>query len=127
MKINWISNESPIQMKNWHHNPEIQSDFNRAANILQKRNECQKAEIRKIDSSELESIIKDRYQGLDKWKRVARINRNLLFTEYFKVKNPVVLGDLEHEKLSEDFVVYRRVPNSLRNIEDTVNIEIHPY
>lgn len=87
MKINWISNESPIQMKNWHHNPEIQSDFNRAANILQKRNECQKAEIRKIDSSELESIIKDRYQGLDKWKRVARINRNLLLQNTSKLKS----------------------------------------
>ena len=125
MKVDWISNESPIQMKNWDHSPEIQSDFTRAANILQERNKRQKAEILKINSFELESIIKDRYQGLDKWKRLARNNNTLLFTEYFKIKNPVVLGDLEHEKKSEDFVVYRRVPNSLRNIEDTVDIEIY--
>ena len=124
MKSNWVFNESPIMMKSWDSNFNVQSDFNKAVNILKQRNSRQNINILKMDEFELESIIKDRYQGLDKWKRIAKLSTSLYFYEYFSVKNPVVLGDLTHERKSEDYVVYRRVPNSLRNIEDEIDIEI---
>jgi len=126
METYWVSNTSPVQIKEWDHRKDVQDDFNRAANTLLERNRYQ-SEIARIDESELEAIIRDKYQGLDKWKKLARISNNLLFVEYYKVKNPVILGDLEHEKNNEDFVVYRRVPNSLRNIEDTIEIDISFY
>lgn len=126
MKANWVTDESASQMKNWDHDYSIQDDFKKAESILLNRNRTQSIDILKMNDSELESILEDRYQGLDKWKKLAK-NGNLLFAEYTGVINPVVLGDLEREKKSDDFVVYRRVPSSLRNIEDEVDIIIYNY
>ncbi|WP_457628133.1 DISARM system helicase DrmA [Persephonella sp.] len=124
-KHNWTSEESAQLVKNWDHDRDIQHDFYNAMEKLLERNNRQKL---KMDPVELESIIKDRNQGLDKWKKIAREKDSILFVEYIQVRNPVVLGDIEHEKIKgEDFVVYRRVPNSLRNIEDTIEIDVSFY
>lgn len=61
---------------------------------------------------------------LDRWKIIAnRSGASLEYVEYFRATVPVVLGDPAHERAGLN-VVFRNVPQSLRDIEETITFEI---
>ena len=70
----------------------------------------------------ISEISKTFNRYMDKWKKIAKQDNELRFSEYnpfHDLKYNVVLGDLAHE--SEDLeVVYENAPQSLREIEETI-------
>jgi len=59
---------------------------------------------------------------LDRWWAIAGIHPNLKYMEYRNPQNPVVLGDSEHVH-AHLAVVYKSVPQSLRDVEETTGIQ----
>jgi hypothetical protein len=61
---------------------------------------------------------------LDRWENIARSKGEALeYVEYFKANKPVVLGDPAHEHAGLK-VVFRDVPQSMRDIEETITFRI---
>jgi hypothetical protein len=120
----WIPRESAVKMKDYDSRATIKADVNYAAEKLIERNNAQRDILKYPDNIKHTIMGKE---GITKWKEMARTKNNLVFNEYATYNrkyNPVVLGDIEHEKKGDDFVVYLRVPQSLRSIEENIDIDI---
>lgn len=101
----------------------MHSDIDYAISCIIERNSKQPQE-QQIDGVYLENLLRDRYQGTDRWKNIARQYSDIRFVDY-NGSSTVVLGDMKHEQtVGEHRIVYRRVPGSLRNVEGTVEIRI---
>ena len=91
--------------------------------LVRNRAEVQPAG-RRPDPTIVESEI---MAALDRWLVVARRRTpTLIYWEYTGGDPPrhdVVLGDLWHERQGRD-VVFRNVPQSLRDVEETLGIEV---
>ncbi|WAM36581.1 DISARM system helicase DrmA [Caldicellulosiruptor acetigenus] len=60
---------------------------------------------------------------LDRWKIISNTSGDTLkYAEYFRTTSDVVLGDPPHERAGFR-VVFRNVPQSLRDIEETITFE----
>lgn len=74
-----------------------------------------------------DSVRQEIEAALDAWHLVARrVNQSLAYWEYRPGGRPiydVVLGDLWHERSGRE-VVYANAPQSLRDVEETIGIEV---
>lgn len=62
-------------------------------------------------------------EKLDRWRELAiKHGQGLRYFEYFSATSPVVLGDPRHVRADLD-VVFANVPQSLRDIEETITIK----
>jgi len=74
------------------------------------------------DVDKVDDILKNLDSQVDSWETVSKMDANLHFYEYIykgKPKHNVVLGDPAHENSTNIETVYKNVPQSLREIEDT--------
>ena len=68
------------------------------------------------------TTLKHMKSELDRWKQVAELNNDILYSESSSARLPehaVVLGDLAHAAQGLD-VAFENAPNSLREVESTV-------
>lgn len=98
--------------------PEIKPEIDRIVKFFERRGQ-QQPEMRRTPDNLIEGIFNSK---IDRWSIFAHKYGNLIFAEYGMVTKPVVLGDPEHEygKLP---VVYRNVPQSLRDVEEMTKFE----
>lgn len=105
---------------------QVNNFLDRVVDIFLNRNSSQPQDLQ-ADRSYLEGMLRGRENGFDRWQEVAAANSSgdscgLQYIEHFSVKSDVVLGDLQHERAGRR-CVYRRVPSSLRTVEEEIEIE----
>ena len=86
--------------------------------------------LRDMDFSEekINSILSKFDYEVLKWKECARLTDSLYYYEYIvnnvKPRHDVVLGDPIHEVDSKLETVYKNAPQSLREVEDTLEFSV---
>lgn len=105
---------------------QVNDVIDRVVNIFLDRNRSQPKHLQ-AEESYLEGMLRGRENGFDRWREVADRNDSegecrLRYIEYFRVESDVVLGDLQHERAGRE-CVYKRVPTSLRTVEEEIEIE----
>ncbi len=112
--IPWSLEDSARKMFSHRNSPDLKKVI-RAFEVKAGR---QPQELKHLSSDVLEYIK----AGLDTWKRVAADNDDLKYVEYFRTKNPVVLGDPLHAHAGQP-CVFSNSPQSMRDVEETIKFQ----
>ena len=113
MLLNWYEKDGKIICKN-NADDDIES--------LYKHIESRLSDIYGEDSETALFAIRYLKTQIDNWKTLAKNVDQLEFSEYslfHEPKNNVILGDPAHEHKDDIKTVYKNVPQSLREIEET--------
>ena len=117
LNVNWINNDgkTPIQ------NKDAEKDIKIIKNYIEER----LTNIENIDDENIDHIKDALKKSIKRWKDIANIieNKRLLkMYEYYydKPQQNVVLGDSGHEHNKKLRVVYKNAPQSLRDVEETI-------
>jgi len=114
--VPWLIDESANNM------PHVRATAPEVVNLpscLESRAQVQPAE-RRPQAGATDTFVASE---LDHWQQVAaRAAGSLKYVEYLTAKEPVVLGDPQHEHAGLD-VVYENAPQSLRDVEETTGFE----
>lgn len=111
-KVNWLLNKGTVINDN---NASTDTDY--FTNFI----------VQRSGNNEIKERVKN---GIKKWKSIADCNKEILLFNENKPKykkdwkpNNVVLGDFEHKRDNKQ-IVYENAPQSLRDVEETINFEV---
>lgn len=118
LKVNWTNNDGKNTIKNgasW-------NDFMEFLTFLEDRI----GEMENIEDELIDSILEYIEDCFGDWKKIANMienKRSLPFFEYYydKPRQHVVLGDSGHEYNDNLEVVFSNAPQSLRDVEETID------
>ena len=118
LSLNWMNNDGKNPIKN----VRSRSDFMEFVTFIENRVD----EMEYIDDSSIDSILEYIENSFNDWRNIANSiedNRSLRFFEYYydKPKQHVVLGDSGHEHNENLKVVFNNAPQSLRDVEETID------
>lgn len=115
----WYRDETAPHMSIRRHSPEVK----KLPHLIEQRARAQPPG-RSLEPDEVRRLA---ISGLDRWKHIAdRERTNLVYVEYAierPPEKPVVLGDAVHVR-EELPVVFENAPQSMREVEDIINVEI---
>ena len=118
LKVKWEENDGKNTIKN----KNADEDINFVYHFINDR----LGKMENVDSDSLKPILRYFENAIDDWKTVAdsiEDKKRLQMYEnyYIKPQQNVVLGDTGHEKNDNLKVVYSNAPQSLRDIEETID------
>ncbi|WP_165953425.1 DISARM system helicase DrmA [Deinococcus sp. S9] len=100
--------------------PASKTEQKEVMEIARERSQAQ-PEMRRPDAVDTVDIVRS---GLDKWVLMAHQNPRLHYQDYLEVpSDPVVLGGAAHRAQGLD-MVYPNAPQSLREVEETIAVEV---
>lgn len=118
LKVNWTDDDGKRPILT----PSSISDTNYIKDFLEDR----MCNMENVEEELLDSILEYVNDCVEKWKKIAKIveeDRVLKMYEYYydRPQQHVVLGDSGHEHNDNLKVVYSNAPQSLRDVEETID------
>lgn len=118
LKVKWRDNDGKLIIKN----KNSEEDINFVYNFLKERLE----KMENVESDSISPILNYLERSMKEWEDVAESiedDKRLQMYEYYfiKPKQNVVLGDSGHENNDKLKVVYSNAPQSLRDVEETID------